>query len=71
LLQAAIFGAPAAQVPPGDDPLLSPAHATSSDSDERPQVVELHEITAFGDDVSKRNISKSFARQCLYSSDIQ
>ncbi|KAL0043427.1 hypothetical protein WJX79_004474 [Trebouxia sp. C0005] len=48
--EAAIFGAPAAQVPAGDDPLRRPASAASSDSDERPQVVELHEITAFGDD---------------------
>ncbi|DBB18474.1 TPA: hypothetical protein ACH3X3_000117 [Trebouxia sp. C0006] len=48
--EAAIFGAPAAQVPSGDDPLRRPAHAASSDSDERPQVAKLHEITAFGDD---------------------
>ena len=69
--QAAIFGAPAAQMPAEDEPLSSPARAASSDSDERPQVVELHEITAFGDDVSKRNISKSSARQCLHSYGIQ
>ncbi|KAL0021144.1 hypothetical protein WJX77_004692 [Trebouxia sp. C0004] len=48
--EAAIFGAPAAQAPAGHDSLRSLAHATSSESDERPQVVELHEITAVGND---------------------
>ena len=37
----------------------SMAHGTSSDSDEQPQIVEIQEMTAFGEDVSKHNISKS------------
>lgn len=58
VLQAAIFGALAA---PGlaDRPVsLELVRTSSSDSDERPQVVDLHEISAFGGDVSKHNISK-------------
>jgi len=59
-LQAAIFGAPAAELPAGNASSEQLARASSSDSDEQPQVVELHEIAGFSNDVSTHNISKSF-----------
>ena len=59
LLQAAIFGGPVQHLPAEPEQPASMAHATSSDSDEQPQVVEIQEMIAFGEDVSTHNIRKS------------
>ena len=57
--QAAIFGAPAQQVPADTKQPATAVYAESSDSDEQPQIVDLQDATEVGQDVSKHNTIKS------------